>query len=177
VAVSLSAYVPDSSVPHAIALALLTIHDSKLADVMDLQFDVGFWRRVRLPPQLLRLGEQLPGHWQAALHLRTDHQGRLGEHLHVIDLHPPAPDLLPFVWSAAGRLVEGPGRAELVTVRVSPGQRRVRPFLVSAMVTPQLWSSAEKAAEVTVGGDIQAEVLVATSAVKRPVTSLEGPLP
>ncbi|WP_345464194.1 hypothetical protein [Deinococcus carri] len=168
--------VPD--LPHALAHALLTVHDSGVADLVDLEFATGLWRRAHLAPHLLRLGERLPGRWTATLFLRTDRHGRLREQLHVVNLQEPVEGTSPFTWSALGRPVELDRDTGRVSLRIIPKPPRVRPFLVTARATPDTMNWLTGAELSHLRGGLEGERLlveeVSSSGLREPFRHVSG---
>lgn len=151
---------------YAIAYALVTVHDGGIADLVDLHFDQGFWRRAHIAPEWLRLGIHLSGHWQATFFFRTGSDGRLKEQPYVTALRPVSRDDLTFRWEAVGRLIQSDPATGLITFRVSPDIPRVKPFLLRAT-----WAPSHPTA-LTVGtlygfwGTLLGEALSAENAVR-----------
>lgn len=132
---------PDPTVqafPHAVALAPVTIQDSEVGNLVDIEFAHGHWRSANLAPQLLRLGDSLLNHREATLYFRTDNMGVLREYSYTVDLLPPSRDGEVFSRGALRKPVEFDLSAGKICLRVNPAQAHIQPFLITAHVAPDL---------------------------------------
>ncbi|MGY2894699.1 hypothetical protein [Deinococcus sp. UYEF24] len=150
---------------YAIAFALVTLHDGGIADLVDLHFDQGFWRRAHIAPELLRLGPQLSGRWQATFFFRTAHDGRLKEHPYVTVLRPVREDDRTFYWEAIGRHTQSDSATGLVSFRVSPETPGVKPFLLRATTSRVQPATLDKGTLYGFKGGLVGECLAVEHAV------------
>ena len=123
---------------YAIAQARAIIHDGGVADLVDLQFDAGFWRLARIAPEWLRLGKALSDTWRVTLYFRTGADGRLKEMPYITTIRSVEDHDPVFSWSAVGRVVQFDSGSGWVTFRVRPDAPAIKPFLLRAIVPPVL---------------------------------------
>jgi len=149
---------------YAIAHARATIHDGGIADLVDLEFDAGYWRRAHIAPEWLRLGDALSGRWLITLYFRTTSDGRFKEMPFVtairqIEEHDPV-----FAWEAIGRLTLLDPDSGRATFRVRPSAPTIKPFLLTAGVPTALEQHLQRDRQYRLTGRIQDErLLIVTS--------------
>ena len=159
--------VPGTSIHshYAIAQARAIIHDGGIADLVDIQFDLGFWRRAHIAPEWLRLGPNLSGSWHLTLYFRTGADGRLKEMPYITALREVREDDLSFSWEAVGKLTQIDLEAHWVTFRVRPDSPTVKPFLLRATVPPKLLESVASEGQCRMSGTLQDERLLIESII------------
>lgn len=122
---------------YAIARAQVTIHDGGVADLVDLEFDGGFWRRARIAPEWLRLGPTLSGRWHVTLYFRTEQDGRLKAKLYITALRRIEDGDPSSAWEAVGRVTQLDEACGRAIIRIRPSAPMVKPFLLW-VITPVL---------------------------------------
>ena len=145
---------------YAIAHARATIHDGGIADLVDLQFDIGIWRRAHIAPEWLRLGAQLSGSWHVTLYFRTGPDGRLKEMPYIMALRAVRDNDPSFSWEAVGKLTQVNPDSCWVTFRVRPDSQAVKPFLLQATIPPALIGRFGGSGEHRLTGTLQDERLL-----------------
>lgn len=150
---------------YAIAQARAIIHDGGIADLVDIQFDLGFWRRAHIAPEWLRLGPDLSGSWHLTLYFRTGADGRLKEMPYIIALRDVWEDDPSFSWEAMGKLTQIDPDACWVTFRIRPDAPTVKPFLLRATVPPRLLKSVVSEGQCRMSGTLKDKRLLIESLV------------
>jgi len=145
---------------YAIAYARAIIHDGGVADLVDLEFEAGYWRRAHIAPEWLRLGGALSGTWLVTFYFRTGPDGRLKEMPYVtairrVEAHDPS-----FVWQALSRLILINSASGQATFRVRPIVPSIKPFLLTAVLPVELQDGIQRDRHYHLTGTIEAERLL-----------------
>lgn len=148
---------------YAIAHARATIHDGGVADLVDLEFYAGCWRRAHIAPEWLRLGDALAGQWLITFYFRTGSDGRLKEMPYVTAIRRIEESDPLFSWEAVGRLILVDPSAGQATFRVRPAAPTIKPFLLTAVVPAALQEHLYRDQQYRLSGTLQEErLLIAT---------------
>jgi len=145
---------------YAIATARAIIHDGGIADLVDLYFDQGFWRRAHIAPRWLRLGTGLSGPWTVTLYFRTGDDGRFKELPYITEIQTVAASDPVFQWKAVGRLIQLDSQNLQATFRIRPDRPGLRPFLLRAHSPTELISKLIRGELLHIGGTLENESLI-----------------
>lgn len=149
---------------YAFATARAIIHDGGVADLVDLYFDQGFWRRAHIAPQWLRLGTKLSGLWTVTFYFRTGVDGRFKELPYVTTIRTVAASDPVFRWEAAGRLTQLDPQTYRATFRIRPDRPGLKPFLLHANSSKELMSKLIRGELLHISGTLENELLIIKTA-------------
>lgn len=158
--------IPTPATHHAFLITPVIAHDPGKGDLVDLELPVpdGTFLRAQASPDVLRLGPNINGTWQATLHFSTHIDAILKEPLRLPRLKPCPEDhklLLP-TWGAAGHVTNLDRGEGLVTVRVVPQRENLQPFLVTALASLEQLASVGHSSSLRLKGTLRGRHLIVT---------------
>jgi hypothetical protein len=143
-------------------IAPVIAHDPGKGDLIDLELPDGTYLRTQAAPDVLRLGPNINGPWQATLHFSTHIDASLKEPLRLPRLKPCREDhrlCLP-TWGAAGHVTNLDRNEGLVSIRVVPQRENLHPFLVTALASLEQLASVGQTSSLRLKGTLRGRRLI-----------------
>jgi hypothetical protein len=156
--------IPTPTTHHAFLFAPVIAHDPGKGDLIDLELPDGTFLRTQAAPDVLRLGPNINGPWQATLHFSTHGDASLKEPLRLPRLKPCPEDhklLLP-TWGAAGDVTNLDRTEGLISIRVVPQREHLHPFLVTALASLEQLASVGHTSSLRLKGTLRSRCLIVT---------------
>jgi hypothetical protein len=155
--------IPTPNTHHAFLIAPVIAHDPGKGDLIDLELPDHTFLRSQAAPDVLRLGPNISGSWQATLHFSTHSDASLKEPLRLPRLKPcPAHDEthLP-TWGAAGLITHLDLKEGLITIRVIPQRENLQAFLITAIASLEQLTGLQSTSNLRLKGTLRGRQLIA----------------
>ena len=155
--------IPTPNTHHAFLIAPVIAHDPGKGDLIDLELPDQTFLRSQAAPDVLRLGPNISGSWQATLHFTTNSDASLKEPLRLPRLKPcPTHDEthLP-TWGAAGLITNLDLKEGFVTIRVIPQRENLQAFLITAIASLEQLTNLQSASNLRLKGTLRGRQLIA----------------